>query len=122
MTCTTLCWILLCLNGLLLGSACLHQSFVLLNIIINVINSILWIILQQGIRFSVEISEPSRGYILEVFDAHFVLPNLGPIGTDSVNAMDCWFLFSSCDVLRKCLYRLYTHPRRVAGNCKGEGF
>ena len=27
-----------------------------------------------------EITEPSRGYILEVFDAHFVLPNLGPIG------------------------------------------
>jgi len=36
--------------------------------------------LQQGIRFSVDISEPSRGYILEVFDAHFVLPNLGLIG------------------------------------------
>ena len=35
---------------------------------------------QQGMRFSVEIREPSRGYILEVFDAHFVLPNLGPIG------------------------------------------
>ena len=35
---------------------------------------------QQGIRFSVEISEPSRGYILEVFDAHFVLPHRGPIG------------------------------------------
>ena len=29
-----------------------------------------------------EISEPSRGYILEVFDAHFLLPNLGPIGMD----------------------------------------
>ena len=43
-----------------------------------------------------EISEPSRGYILEVFDAHFVLPNLGPIGTDSVNALDCCLLFSSC--------------------------
>ena len=27
-----------------------------------------------------EISEPSRGYILEVFDAHFVLPHRGPIG------------------------------------------
>lgn len=31
-------------------------------------------------RFSVEIREPSRGYVLEVFDSHFVLPNLGPIG------------------------------------------
>ena len=27
-----------------------------------------------------EISDPSRGYILEVFDAHFVLPHRGPIG------------------------------------------
>lgn len=43
-----------------------------------------------------EISEPSRGYILEVFDAHFVLPNLGPIGTDSVNALDCFSFFCSC--------------------------
>ena len=35
---------------------------------------------QQGIRFAVEIDEPSRGYILEVFDNHFVIPSLGPIG------------------------------------------
>lgn len=41
-------------------------------------------IIQQGIRYSVEISEPSRGYILEVFDAHFVLPNLGPIGANGL--------------------------------------
>ncbi len=32
-------------------------------------------------RFSIDIEEPSRGYILEVFDNHFVLPNLGPIGS-----------------------------------------
>lgn len=25
-------------------------------------------------------SGESRGYILEVFDGHFILPNLGPIG------------------------------------------
>ena len=36
--------------------------------------------LQQGIRFAIEIDEPSRGYVLEVFDNHFVLPSLGPIG------------------------------------------
>ena len=35
---------------------------------------------QQGMRFSVDVSEPSRGYVLEVFDAHFQIPNLGPIG------------------------------------------
>ena len=36
--------------------------------------------LQQGIRFSVHVDQPSRGYVLEVFDNHFHLPNLGPIG------------------------------------------
>ena len=41
-------------------------------------------IFQQGMRFSVDVSEPSRGYLLEVFDGHFQLPNLGPIG----NAFD----------------------------------
>ena len=35
-----------------------------------------------------EIREPSRGYILEVFDAHFVLPNLGPIGMGLIIIVD----------------------------------
>jgi homogentisate 1,2-dioxygenase len=38
---------------------------------------------QQGIRFSIDIDEPSRGYVLEVFDNHFCLPSLGPIGNIS---------------------------------------
>ena len=38
------------------------------------------IVQQQGIRFSVDVSGPSRGYILEVFNGHFQLPDLGPIG------------------------------------------
>lgn len=29
-----------------------------------------------------QVSGPSRGYILEVFNTHFQLPNLGPIGDD----------------------------------------
>lgn len=41
-------------------------------------------VIQQGIRFSVDIEEPSRGYILEVFDNHFVLPSLGPIGANGL--------------------------------------
>ena len=40
----------------------------------------LWTFDVWEIRFSVEIGEPSRGYNLEVFDAHFVLPHRGPIG------------------------------------------
>lgn len=37
-------------------------------------------VVQQGMKFSVDVDGPSRGYILEVYDNHFVLPNLGPIG------------------------------------------
>ncbi|CAG9863356.1 unnamed protein product [Phyllotreta striolata] len=41
-------------------------------------------VVQQGMRFHVEISEPSRGYILEVFGRHFELPDLGPIGANGL--------------------------------------
>lgn len=37
-------------------------------------------VIQQGMRFSVAVDGPTRGYILEVFDGHFKLPDLGPIG------------------------------------------
>lgn len=41
-------------------------------------------VLQQGMRFSIDISQPSRGYILEVFGQHFTLPDLGPIGANGL--------------------------------------
>jgi homogentisate 1,2-dioxygenase len=41
-------------------------------------------VIQNGMRFSIEIDEPSRGYILEVFDNHFILPTLGPIGANGL--------------------------------------
>ena len=37
-------------------------------------------VIQRGMRFSIDISEPSRGYVCEVYNGHFELPNLGPIG------------------------------------------
>ena len=37
-------------------------------------------VIQRGMRFSVEIKETSRGYVCEVYNGHFELPNLGPIG------------------------------------------
>lgn len=43
------------------------------------------IVLQQGMRFKIEVESESRGYILEVFDNHFVLPNLGPIGANGLS-------------------------------------
>ncbi|XP_063954651.1 homogentisate 1,2-dioxygenase-like isoform X1 [Lytechinus pictus] len=41
-------------------------------------------VIQQGMRFSVYVNGPSRGYILEVFDGHFTLPDLGPIGANGL--------------------------------------
>lgn len=41
-------------------------------------------VIQQGIRFSVAVTGPTRGYILEVYDNHFVLPDLGPIGANGL--------------------------------------
>ena len=41
-------------------------------------------VIQQGMKFSIELTEPSRGYVLEVFNNHFVLPNLGPIGANGL--------------------------------------
>lgn len=41
-------------------------------------------VIQQGIRFTVDVQGPSRGYVLEVYDAHFILPNLGPIGANGL--------------------------------------
>merc|ERR1712212_243380 len=41
-------------------------------------------VIQQGIRFNVDVEGPSRGYVLEVYDDHFVLPNLGPIGANGL--------------------------------------
>ena len=42
--------------------------------------------LQQGMRFSVDVVGPTRGYILEVFDGHFQLPYLGPIGQINITS------------------------------------
>lgn len=41
-------------------------------------------VIQQGIRFSVDVFGETRGYILEVFGAHFELPDLGPIGANGL--------------------------------------
>ncbi|XP_026464106.1 homogentisate 1,2-dioxygenase [Ctenocephalides felis] len=41
-------------------------------------------VIQQGMRFAVEVEGPSRGYILEVYNNHFRLPDLGPIGANGL--------------------------------------
>ncbi|XP_052869035.1 homogentisate 1,2-dioxygenase [Anopheles cruzii] len=41
-------------------------------------------VIPQGVRFTVALEGPSRGYILEVYDGHFRLPDLGPIGANGL--------------------------------------
>ncbi|KAM8717627.1 hypothetical protein ACLKA7_004341 [Drosophila subpalustris] len=41
-------------------------------------------VIPQGIRFAVKVNSASRGYILEVYDGHFSLPDLGPIGANGL--------------------------------------
>jgi len=41
-------------------------------------------VIQQGMRFSVDVEGPTRGYVLEVYDNHFMLPTLGPIGANGL--------------------------------------
>lgn len=41
-------------------------------------------VIQRGIRFRVDVDGPSRGYICEIFDGHFQLPDLGPIGSNGL--------------------------------------
>ncbi|XP_037094604.1 homogentisate 1,2-dioxygenase-like [Pollicipes pollicipes] len=41
-------------------------------------------VVPQGVRFHVAVSGPSRGYVLEVYDGHFQLPYLGPIGANGL--------------------------------------
>jgi len=42
------------------------------------------VVIQRGHRFSVQVNGPSRGYICEVFNGHFRLPDLGPIGANGL--------------------------------------
>ena len=42
-------------------------------------------VVQRGMRFSVELMDGvARGYVLEPFQGHFVLPDLGPIGANGL--------------------------------------
>eukprot|EP01096_Ripella_sp_DP13-Kostka_P002116 TRINITY_DN1280_c0_g1_i1.p2 TRINITY_DN1280_c0_g1~~TRINITY_DN1280_c0_g1_i1.p2 ORF type:complete len:218 (+),score=93.15 TRINITY_DN1280_c0_g1_i1:132-785(+) len=39
-------------------------------------------VIQRGIAFSVNIEGDARGYVCEIFNGHFELPSLGPIGAN----------------------------------------
>lgn len=44
-------------------------------------------VIPRGIRFSIAVTGPSRGFVLEVFNpGHFALPDLGPLGANHLAA------------------------------------
>lgn len=42
------------------------------------------LVVPRGVKFSVELKTPIRGYVCEVFKGHFKLPDLGPIGANGL--------------------------------------
>jgi homogentisate 1,2-dioxygenase len=42
------------------------------------------VVIPRGIRFRIDVESDSRGYVCEVFKGHFVLPDLGLIGSNSL--------------------------------------
>ena len=43
------------------------------------------VVIPRGLRFAVHVPDgPSRGYVLEVFQGHFKIPDLGPIGANGL--------------------------------------
>lgn len=41
-------------------------------------------VVPRGVRFKIDVDGPSRGYVCELFRRHFVLPELGPIGSNGL--------------------------------------
>ena len=42
------------------------------------------VVIPRGVKFSISLSQASRGYVAEIFDGHFEIPNLGPIGSNGL--------------------------------------
>lgn len=64
-------------------------------------------------RFSVDVFGETRGYILEVYGAHFELPDLGPIGLYDICETCPWNLFTSTDVWQISHSSLQLYPVSV---------
>lgn len=42
------------------------------------------VVLPRGLRFSVDVTEASRGWICEILNGRYLLPELGPIGANGL--------------------------------------
>ena len=41
-------------------------------------------VVQRGIKFAIECEGNTRGWFVEIYKGHFVIPDLGPIGTNGM--------------------------------------
>lgn len=94
-------------------------------------------VVQRGIRFAVALdltsetangtssAEGARGYVLEVYNGHFVLPDLGPIGANGLaNPRDfemptAWFENRKCGftIIQKFLGEMFIAKQVSHGPC-----
>jgi homogentisate 1,2-dioxygenase len=64
-------------------------------------------VVPRGINFSVGVDGPSRGYMLEVYNQHFVIPDLGPIGANGLaNPRDFLYPIAAYEE-RACDFTVY---------------
>lgn len=76
-------------------------------------------VIQRGIQFKVSVEGPSRGYITEIYNGHFKIPDLGPIGANMLaNPRDFKFPIAHFEdreckwtVVNKFLGKLFTFER-----------
>ena len=71
-------------------------------------------VLPRGIRYRVDLinDEPIRGYILEIYNGHFQLPELGPIGSNCLaNARDFQIPVAAYEHDTKSEWKLYNKFR-----------
>jgi homogentisate 1,2-dioxygenase len=74
------------------------------------------VVIPRGIRFRVDVDGDCRGYICEIFKSHFVLPELGVIGSNGLaNARDfeipiAWYEDKECNftVISKYMSKFFT--------------
>jgi homogentisate 1,2-dioxygenase len=74
------------------------------------------VVLPRGLRFRIDVNNDCRGYVCEIFKSHFILPDLGLIGSNSLaNPRDfeiptAWFEDKDCNftVINKYQSKFFT--------------
>jgi homogentisate 1,2-dioxygenase len=77
-------------------------------------------VIPRGLRFNVAINKPSRGYICEVFKGHFILPDLGPIGSNSLASPRDFEVPVAYYEDKDCEFKMYVKYNSQFFTCKYE--